>query len=74
MLPAFSNKALDQQEPPIRVYVDLLIDKLHGAAATGQSTNMVRSYLGFTMRSARSHGREDRARGEESPEDGGIDG
>ena len=49
MLPAFSNKALDEQEPLIRVYVDMLIDKLHGVAAKGQATNMVRWYTFTTF-------------------------
>ena len=51
MLPAFSKKALDEQEPLIRVYVDMLIDKLHGVAAKsqGQSTNMVRWYTFTTF-------------------------
>jgi cytochrome P450 len=32
MLPAFSEKALRQQEPLIRVYVDLLMEKLRAVA------------------------------------------
>lgn len=44
MLPAFSDKALVQQEPLIRVYVDLLIKRLGEVAETGKWTNMVRWY------------------------------
>lgn len=44
MLPAFSDKALSQQEPLIKVYVDLLIERLREVATTGKSTNMVRWY------------------------------
>ncbi|KAI5867891.1 cytochrome P450 [Durotheca rogersii] len=44
MLPAFSDKALTQQEPLIRVYVDLLIERLREVAKTGRSTDMVRWY------------------------------
>ncbi|KAI1770481.1 cytochrome P450 [Hypoxylon cercidicola] len=44
MLPAFSDKALAQQEPLIKVYVDLLMERLREVAETGESTNMVRWY------------------------------
>ncbi|KAI1327216.1 cytochrome P450 [Xylariaceae sp. FL0255] len=44
MLPAFSDKALLQQEPLIRVYVDLLIQKLRDQSETGQPTDMVKWY------------------------------
>jgi cytochrome P450 len=44
MLPAFSDKALRQQEPLIRVYVDLLMDRLREVADKGESTNMIRWY------------------------------
>ncbi|KAI8635575.1 cytochrome P450 [Xylariaceae sp. FL1651] len=44
MLPAFSDKALTQQEPLIRTYVDLLIQRLQEVSATGKYTNMVRWY------------------------------
>ncbi|KAI1393308.1 cytochrome P450 [Hypoxylon trugodes] len=44
MLPAFSDKALGQQEPLIKVYVDLLVERLREVARTGQSTDMVRWY------------------------------
>ncbi|KAL7626103.1 hypothetical protein AAE478_002873 [Parahypoxylon ruwenzoriense] len=44
MLPAFSDKALSQQEPLIRVYVDLLVERLREVAKTGKSTNMVQWY------------------------------
>ncbi|XXH04521.1 hypothetical protein Hte_010937 [Hypoxylon texense] len=44
MLPAFSDKALAQQEPLIRVYVDLLVERLREVAETGEPTNMVRWY------------------------------
>ncbi|EXJ66737.1 uncharacterized protein A1O5_09932 [Cladophialophora psammophila CBS 110553] len=49
MLPAFSNKALDQQEPLIQVYVDLLIDKLRRVAAEGRQTDMVQWYTFTTF-------------------------
>ncbi|KAI6081105.1 cytochrome P450 [Hypoxylon rubiginosum] len=44
MLPAFSDKALAQQEPLIKVYVDLLMERLREVAETGESTNIVRWY------------------------------
>jgi cytochrome P450 len=49
MLPAFSNKALDQQEPVIQVYVDLLIEKLRQVASEGHQTNMVQWYTFTTF-------------------------
>lgn len=44
MLPAFSDKALAQQEPLIRVYVDLLVERLREVAEKGEPTNMVQWY------------------------------
>ncbi|KAI0437905.1 cytochrome P450 [Xylaria telfairii] len=44
MLPAFSEKALMQQEPLIRTYVDLLIQRLREVSETASCTNMVRWY------------------------------
>jgi cytochrome P450 len=44
MLPAFSDKALSQQEPLIRTYVDLLIQRLREISETTDYTNMVRWY------------------------------
>ncbi|KAI2641107.1 cytochrome P450 [Xylaria nigripes] len=44
MLPAFSDKALSQQEPLIRTYVDLLIQRLREVSDTANYTNMVRWY------------------------------
>lgn len=44
MLPAFSDKALGQQEQLIRVYVDLLMQRLTEAAQSGEATNMTRWY------------------------------
>ncbi|KAI1363826.1 cytochrome P450 [Xylaria arbuscula] len=44
MLPAFSDKALTQQEPLIRGYVDLLIKRLREVSETEECTNMVRWY------------------------------
>ncbi|PSN70531.1 cytochrome P450 [Corynespora cassiicola Philippines] len=44
MLPAFSDKALAQQESLIRVYVDLLMERLTEAARSGAATNMTRWY------------------------------
>lgn len=38
----FSDKALRQQEPLIKVYVDLLIAKLNDVASSGSKTDMVR--------------------------------
>jgi cytochrome P450 len=47
MLPAFSDKALRQQEPLIKVYVDLLMERLREVADKGESTNMIR-WFNFT--------------------------
>jgi cytochrome P450 len=47
MLPAFSDKALRQQELLIRVYVDSLMDRLREVADRRESTNMVR-WFNFT--------------------------
>ncbi|KAH8781502.1 cytochrome P450 [Hyaloscypha sp. PMI_1271] len=44
MQPAFSDKALRQQEPLIRVYVSLLMERLREVADKGESTNMIRWY------------------------------
>ncbi|KAI0180600.1 cytochrome P450 [Hypoxylon sp. FL1284] len=46
MLPAFSDKALAQQEPLIKVYVDLLVERLRevATAAVQEPTDMVRWY------------------------------
>ncbi|KAI1817267.1 cytochrome P450 [Poronia punctata] len=44
MLPAFSDKALAQQEPLITTYVDLLIQRLRQVSETAEPTNMVRWY------------------------------
>ncbi|KAL6863319.1 hypothetical protein ACO1O0_003567 [Amphichorda felina] len=44
MLPAFSEKALGQQEPLITVYVNLLIQRLREVSETGQPIDMVRWY------------------------------
>ncbi|KAI2636529.1 cytochrome P450 [Hypomontagnella submonticulosa] len=44
MLPAFSDKALAQQEPLMKVYVDLLIERLREIANTGKPTDMVKWY------------------------------
>jgi cytochrome P450 len=44
MQPAFSEKALRQQEPLIRVYVDLLMERLREVADKGDSTNIIRWY------------------------------
>ncbi|KAH7396293.1 cytochrome P450 [Pyrenochaeta sp. MPI-SDFR-AT-0127] len=44
MLPAFSDKALSQQEHLIRVYVDLLMQRLTEVAESGEATNMGRWY------------------------------
>lgn len=40
----FSDKALRQQEPLIKVYVDLLIEKLKDVASSTSKTDMVRWY------------------------------
>lgn len=45
MLPAFSDKALGRQESLMKVYVDLLIEKLRGIAGSEQPTNMVHWYM-----------------------------
>ncbi|KAI0596777.1 cytochrome protein [Biscogniauxia sp. FL1348] len=44
MLPVFSDRALAQQEPLIRVYVDLLVDRLREVSQTKEPTDMVRWY------------------------------
>jgi len=44
MQPAFSDKALRQQEPLIRVYVSLLMERLREVADKKESTNMIRWY------------------------------
>ncbi|KAI1819749.1 cytochrome P450 [Xylaria intraflava] len=44
MLPAFSEKALSQQEPLIRAYVDLLIQRLQAVSDPVNSINIVRWY------------------------------
>ncbi|KAI1102933.1 cytochrome P450 [Jackrogersella minutella] len=44
MLPAFSDKALSQQEPLIKVYVDLLIERLREVAQAGKKADMVKWY------------------------------
>ncbi|KAJ2998612.1 hypothetical protein NUW58_g262 [Xylaria curta] len=44
MLPAFSDKALTQQEPLIRTYVDLLIKRLREVSETTNCTNLVQWY------------------------------
>lgn len=44
MLPAFSERAMEQQEPLIRKYVDSLVEKLRVVAQTGQPTDLVRWY------------------------------
>ncbi|KAI2785537.1 cytochrome P450 [Daldinia loculata] len=44
MLPAFSDKALAQQEPLIKVYVDLLVERLREVSESGNSTDMVQWY------------------------------
>ncbi|EKG16098.1 Cytochrome P450 [Macrophomina phaseolina MS6] len=41
---AFSDKALREQEPLIRKYVDMLIDKIGASAQTAAPTDMVRMY------------------------------
>lgn len=40
----FSEKAMHQQEPLMKVYIDLLIEKLRDVAASGQKTDMVKWY------------------------------
>lgn len=44
MLPAFSEKALAQQERLIRVYIDLLMQRLSQCAQSGKSADMARWY------------------------------
>lgn len=44
MLPAFSEKALAQQERLIRVYIDLLMRRLSECAQSGKTTDMTRWY------------------------------
>lgn len=44
MLPAFSDKALAQQERLIRVYIDLLVQRLSECAQSGQPADMARWY------------------------------
>ncbi|KAI5918888.1 cytochrome protein [Camillea tinctor] len=44
MLPVFSDRALVQQEPLIRVYVDLLVGRLREASQAKAPTDMVRWY------------------------------
>ena len=44
MLPAFSDKALGEQEPLIKVYVDLLIQRLRDVARSRMSADMVDWY------------------------------
>ena len=44
---AFSEKALREQEPFINAYIDLLMEKLHGVAASRASTDMVK-WLNYT--------------------------
>ncbi|KAF1354170.1 cytochrome P450 [Lizonia empirigonia] len=44
MLPAFSDKALAQQERLIRVYIDLLFQRLSECAQSGQPADMARWY------------------------------
>ncbi|KAL1602210.1 hypothetical protein SLS59_004897 [Nothophoma quercina] len=43
-LPAFSEKALAQQERLIRVYLDILVKRLSECAQSGQPANMARWY------------------------------
>lgn len=49
MLPAFSDRALDQQEPLIRGYVDLLVERLKEVARSGETANMVKWYTFCTF-------------------------
>ncbi|KAJ4315443.1 hypothetical protein N0V94_005945 [Neodidymelliopsis sp. IMI 364377] len=44
MLPAFSEKALAQQERLIRVYIDLLSERLSDCSQSGQAADMTRWY------------------------------
>ncbi|KAL1601683.1 hypothetical protein SLS60_006598 [Paraconiothyrium brasiliense] len=43
-LPAFSEKALAQQEKLIRVYIDLLVERLSECAQSGEPANMTKWY------------------------------
>ncbi|EOD43080.1 putative benzoate 4-monooxygenase cytochrome p450 protein [Neofusicoccum parvum UCRNP2] len=45
MLPAFSDKALGRQESLMKVYVDLLIERLREVARSEQPTDMVHWYM-----------------------------
>lgn len=49
MLPAFSERAMEQQEPLIRKYVDLLVVKLKKVAEAGQPTDFVKWYTFTTF-------------------------
>lgn len=49
MLPAFSDKALKEQELLISGYVDLLVKKLKEVATDGRSTNLVKWYTFTTF-------------------------
>lgn len=44
---AFSEKALREQEPFMKAYIDLLMQKLQGVAAAGNPTDMVK-WINFT--------------------------
>nr|CCA31155.1 cytochrome P450 monooxygenase [Trichoderma brevicompactum] len=44
MLPAFSPKGLQEQEPIVRGYIDTFIERLREVSATGESTDMVKWY------------------------------
>lgn len=45
MLPAFLDKALRQQEPLIRIYVDLLMERLREVTDKVELKNMIRWYI-----------------------------
>lgn len=49
MLPAFADRALDQQEYIIAAYVDLLIEKLSSLAKAGKAINIVQWYTYTTF-------------------------
>ena len=49
MFPAFSDKALGQQEPLIAVYVDLLVHKLRDVATSDLPTNLVQWFTPTTF-------------------------
>lgn len=49
MLPAFSERAMEQQEPLIGKYVDLLVVKLREVAQGGQPTDFVKWYTFTTF-------------------------